>query len=177
MTLTEAGLLLALADENVWSHIYRVASNYRDMLPLIFGEWEFYMDNGLRNEIISRLEAAVQGFSLEFQSAWFKIVKIDRPDRDYKVKLENLGKAKSDLVRVLLRNIAPTLTDKVLGLDLFLFVGEGSEQRSFIGKLIKNQKLEKYFDGEFQYWVRNTKEEYDRASSALEWYQSIKKPR
>jgi hypothetical protein len=76
------------------------------------------------------------------------------------------------------RRIAPTLTDKVIGLVPYLYLGQGSEAMSkqwkFISVLIENPKIRKYLDDEFSYWVKNAKLEHDRYVHALRRYNELK---
>lgn len=188
LTLTENGLLYALAnpkewdrpeEQGLWPDIDKVAQNYRDLLPLIFGEWQFYIDNGLHDEIISRLQAAVLGLSKEFGADWYRIVMADR-SKALKVYLQKMkDKEKARQIWGRFRRAAPTLTNRVLGLDSFLFLGEGANAEStewtFISKLIQNIRLQKYLDNEFQFWTDEAEKEHEKAKSILVWYQKLKK--
>jgi len=177
-TLTELGLLCVLGYSNLWCDIDKVASNYSDALPLIFGKWDFYIKKGLRDKIISRLQAAVQGFFMQFGREWYRIVKAN-PDRAMKIKLEKLkGHEVAERIMTHHRAIAPTLTHRVLGLAPYLYLGEGLDamlaEQSFIQILIEDSDLRQYFDEEFEYWPKQAKLEHDRYVQALNWYKEIK---
>jgi DNA-binding PadR family transcriptional regulator len=177
-TLTEHGLLYALAFSDVWQDIDKVASNYHDMIPLIFGEWDFYIEKGLRNGIITRLQAAVQGFLMQLGRERYRIVRADQ-SKTWKTKREKLESREiAEKFMARHRRIAPTLTDKVIGLVPYLYLGQGSEAMSkqwkFISVLIENPKIRKYLDDEFSYWVKNAKLEHDRYVHALRRYNELK---
>jgi len=174
LSLTETGLLFALANKDVWPNIDQVANNYQNVLPLIFGEWQFFLNNGLRNEVINRIQAAVEDFFVTFGREWYKIVRIESGGKESSVELQRMTKEKAARVKMLLRDIAPTFTNKILGLDSSLFIDEVSEQLRFISKLIENPNLREYLDDEFQFWVEKTRRESELASNALKWYQEIK---
>lgn len=177
-TLTDLGLLYALGYSDIWAEIDKVAKNYADLLPLIFGKWDFYLKKGLRNEIIVRLQAAVQGFFTQLGREWYRIVKA-HPNRTMKIKLQKLkGSEIAEEIMARHRAVAPTLTHKVLGLSPYLWLGLPEEvsrkHREFIGVLIEDSELRKFYDEEFDHWVKQSKLEYDEALHALKWYRELK---
>jgi len=177
-TLTEYGLLYALGYSNIWPNIDKVASNYGEILPLIFGKWDLYIEKGLRNEIIARLQAVVQGFFMQLGREWYRIVKADS-NKEMKIRLQKLeSKEVADRIMVRHRSIAPTFTHRVLGLSPFLDLGQDSkairEQQSFIKTLIEDPQLRQYYDEEFDYLLKQAKLEHEGHVQALKWYNELK---
>lgn len=190
LTLTEQGLVYTLAnpqhfdspdDLGIWPDIDRIAKNYAEMWPLLFGEWDFICENNLRNEILTRLQAAVYHFVTFLGRDWYKVVRTDDPDQGArKLKLEKMtSKELAEKFFARHRSIVPTLTNNVLGLDCFLSAGASADylkgQAAFIRALSKNPRLQKYLDYEFEYWVTRAKIDLDQANKNYDWYQKLKK--
>jgi len=57
--LTLLGLLYTLLDEDTWQYIDEIAKCQREHLPLIFGEWKFFNNEGIIEEIIIRFKSAL----------------------------------------------------------------------------------------------------------------------
>ena len=177
--LTEWGLLYALANADLWQEIDKVASNYGAKLPLIFGKWDFYIAKGLRKEIIMRLQAAILGLQMSLGRRWYRIVPMDR-GQSLKIKLEkDIDKEKAKKAMVYMREIAPTFTNRVLGLDIFLYLDKNDVEAAhkewrFIKIAIEDNDLHQYYDDAFNHQLEKNKSEYEGSLRALNWYKELK---
>ncbi|RLI00110.1 hypothetical protein DRO19_00380 [Candidatus Bathyarchaeota archaeon] len=63
-TLTTEGLITALILEESWSKIDEIARKHANLLPLIFGKWEFFEKHGLKDLIIQFLRQTVERVSI-----------------------------------------------------------------------------------------------------------------
>jgi len=173
LTLTKSGLLCALSYPEVWTDIDKVAHNYCDSLPLIFGKWDFYIRKGLRDEIIKRLQAAVGGFIMSLGKRWYRIVPMDT-HQPLKIRLEEaVGKNKAKEAMAYIHDLAPTFTHRVLGPIIFLEEA-AHEAWGFITTVMEDKDLCQYYDDALNNEVTTTKLEYEVWLHILKHYQKLK---
>lgn len=90
-TLTDKGIIVILNFINSYDHIDEIAENYASNFPYIFGKWHFFIENGLRDMAIDRLQDTILATIVQIK---------DFPDLDYYLfpgYLEPLEKAKPRL--------------------------------------------------------------------------------
>ena len=78
--LTTEGLIMALMLEESWAKIDKIARKHANLLPLIFGKWEFFEKHGLKNLIIEFLRKTIQNESpkLAYRLLTFETLKVKR---------------------------------------------------------------------------------------------------
>lgn len=59
-TLTEAGLIAILGYQHIYDYIGQVAVNYRSVFPLIFGKWQFFIENDCGDIAVQRLKDTIR---------------------------------------------------------------------------------------------------------------------
>lgn len=159
--LTHSGLLTALQaleETGSWKHIDTIAGNYKEMEPLLFGKWNFFIKKGIRNLIIQRLRAAVRAFSLK-QKTWYKIQ-------------EGPG---GEAIKILVGD----LTNSVLGFNRYLHPKNEDQQtrveeeKRVLQILSEDQDVKEYLRKQIKFW----KETYSNTLSNIqgweEWFNSL----
>lgn len=157
--LTFLGFITCLLDKRTWKYIDEIAKRRADELPLIFGKWKFFDDQGIKNEILERLPGALFNIS----KSWEDLVRISEwktePPEDYS-DVEKLFRLLNYSKSEILEQIQ-TLQDSHRTVSKPIFDPEGeliktvvfglpewgisaSEQENFLSKIKKDSELYEY---------------------------------
>jgi DNA-binding PadR family transcriptional regulator len=91
-TLTKAGLIVILGYEHIYDSIDQVATNYATDFPLIFGKWQFFIENDCGDVAVQRLKDTMR--------LAYKYIGVNLPRLLSQEYLERLEKVKPEAEKV-----------------------------------------------------------------------------
>ena len=100
-SLTHEGLILVLYTPKGWEQLDTIAEGQSELLPLIFGKWHFYEENGLKEEISIRLKLAV----LQIRD-WTRNIR-----REFSIMGEIVGIDDSEVSKILRERVVQMTND------------------------------------------------------------------
>lgn len=184
--LSTTGAILILLDDEVWQDIDLVARNYPSELPLIFGKWSFFIEKGVRDMIVARLQAAVQALSMQLGKEWYII--LGRSSEEAikilveKVGPENIQKLGREFVEMILwrtKRMVGDLNNSVLGSAVYLYPEDGAimkhvkEQRELKKKLREDPEIDSYYRNDYKFWERYLTNLVANVRAGKQWYESL----
>lgn len=184
--LSKTGAILVLLDEEVWRDIDTVARNYPNELPLIFGKWDFFIEKGVRNTIVARLQAAVAALSMQLGKEWY-IILGRSPEETIKILIEKVGPeniqklGREFVERILWRTkrMVGDLTNSVLGSAVYLYPEDGNivrhikEQRDLMKKLSEDPDIDRYYKSQYKFWESYLANLVASVRTEKQWYESL----
>lgn len=170
--LTFFGFVTCLLDKKSWKFIDEIANQQAEVLPLIFGKWSFFEEQGIKSDIFRRLPAAL----LSITEKWENIIRFSEwkqePPEDFS-DIEpifqdvgyNESKIKEDIRRLqdAHKIISKPLFNPIEELTKIVFFGlpkwdlSSREQEVFLSKLRKDSDLYDYI----KYELYDLKEEHE----------------
>lgn len=139
--ITLRGLLKILAEKETWDFIEEIADKQSHKLPIVFGNWEYFRKNKVRNRVIKAMKAFFASppvYSAEFLS-------------------EVKGEIRERLLAEYDSSSAALLTEYVLFLPLYQ-ASDRDEALDWVRLWMKKPDLKRYMIQEFRRKKQNTSE-------------------
>jgi len=177
-TLTKAGLLAALQGTESWACIDTIAKNYTEMEPLVFGKWNFFDNNGIRNLIIQRLQAAVVYFQLQQGKEWYRIQE-GPSEEDIKILVGTKGKEIAEKTLWSHKQIVGNLTDSVLGFNLYLHPKNENlqaiveEEKRVLQILSQDSDIKEYLQKQIRFWEETEQAICNNIHAWKQWFNTL----
>ena len=182
-TLTTLGLITILGFEHIYDEIDEVANNYSSDLLLIFGKWQFFVDNGCRDQAVERLKDTMILVHKQMRTFPFLATELT-PDyllhvKERKSKLQKLGASDFALAFDVLDDInldfllAPLLSPFAVKIPLDideLEKGLLPDFQRWIKTLLKDKELKAYVESKLSIERKYRKNALEAMDSWLDYW-------
>ena len=155
-SLTFDGLMLALALQESLDVIDKIAETQKGILPLIFGKWRFFEQNGVKPLIVERLQEVARDersmfFALTRPEEKYNPIAVEGIFRNKKLQLEKISGTINEVAAVINQ---VRIAKNVLFFSLFssnpLLTGEAKDQWELLSVLKKDKELKTFVKEQYE---------------------------
>jgi len=197
--ITSLGLVKILSEETIYEHIDEVARTHSNLLPLVFGKWNFFEKIGVKKTVIEHIKLASR--IMTSNPLWtlrihrFEEMKRDQAEREKREKemkqitkkifgdnqTYSILKQHQNIIKDATSTLAIDIPIREFVSMIFVpptakgIIAKRNELADFLSKLHEDPEIKGFFDEEFQDQLKEHEEHVKKIRTWRDWWTSLEK--